>query len=74
MVSKFPTILLLCILLNPCDSQGGDHDNSKKSHSLLTLQTQWPTSTLGEINHPLAVLLMTQPESTYFTAEDERDK
>lgn len=46
----------------------------QKSHSLLTLETQWPTSTLGEINHPLAVLLMTQPESTYFIAEDERDK
>lgn len=46
----------------------------RKSHSLLTSETQWPTSTLGEINHPLAVLLMIQPESSYFIAEDERDK
>lgn len=30
----------------------------RKSHSLLTLETQWPTSTLGEINHPIAALLM----------------
>lgn len=29
-VSKFPTRLALCILLNPCDYQGGDHDDSKK--------------------------------------------
>lgn len=30
-VSKFPTILALCILLDPCDYQGGDHDNSGKA-------------------------------------------
>lgn len=30
----------------------------RKSHSLLTLETQWPTSTCGEINHPIAALLM----------------